>query len=88
MKKEITFKNFFWGYLWLNIPFVTVFLILNLFNITPINFNGKDEYGFRGVLIIIIITPLMALCFALVNWLAIIAGLWIQDTFLSLFRKK
>jgi hypothetical protein len=84
LKKEITFKNFLFGYFFLSLPFAILFGFLTLFHVQSVNFNGVNFDGWKGLLIIVACQIIMPWIFATVNYFAVVVGLWIYSKFAEL----
>lgn len=64
------YVNFLFGYL----PFAIIHIILNLARIMPVNLNHKQVYGVKGVIVIVIFIPFIALMFTVLVWIYFMIG--------------
>ena len=64
------FITFLFGYL----PFALLHIILNIARIIPVNLNGKEVYGIKGFLVIVLFTPFTILVISFFVWLYFIFG--------------
>lgn len=74
VKPKNLFKKIFFTFLFAYIPFAAIHIVLNLLNIIPVNFNDKDIYGAKAVLIIIIYMPFVVMIVTLFSWLFYMFG--------------
>jgi len=79
--KYFSFKKMFWAYTICSIPFALLVGILTLLNIVPVYFNETPHYGFKGLIIIIVIVPFIGMLFGVTNWLALNFGVLIYRGF-------
>lgn len=78
-----SFKKLFISYLFAMIPFSLLTGVLSLFNILPVDFNGKPTYGFAGLALSILACPFIALIFSCANWLFLNFGILLSKLFLK-----
>lgn len=83
-KKEDLFKSIFITYLFGSIPFALIHIILNFFKILPVNFNGGQVYGIKGVIVTVFFTPLFVLMFSFFTWFYFMIG----NLFLRFLKKS
>lgn len=63
------FKRIFFTFLFGYIPFAILHIILNITEVVPVNFNGKEVYGIKGVLVLILFIPFVVLIISIFGWL-------------------
>ena len=73
-KPTSTFSRLFITFLFGFLPFTIIFGILTIAGIEPVRFNGEEYYGFSGVLVLLIATPISALVFAIFIYLYLLIG--------------
>ncbi len=83
-----TFKKIFWSYTFFIIPFSILEGFLALFHVAPIQFNDKPTYGWTAFVVCIVFTPLWAVLFSGLTWVALNAGQWLHQSFLKLIKKN
>jgi hypothetical protein len=71
---EGLFKTIFVTYLFGFVPFALLHIILNLFKVVPVNFNNNQIYGIKGIIVIILFTPLFVLMFTIFSWAYFMIG--------------
>jgi hypothetical protein len=69
-KFKVILKYLFWGYL----PIALLSIVLNLFNIMPVEINGKDTYGLLSAFILLLTVPIVVLFGAIHIWLLLNLG--------------
>lgn len=72
--------TFLFGYL----PFAILQIIFNIIGEIPVNFNGRETYGLKGVIVIILFIPFIVLMITFFVWLYFICGNFI----LRMIKKK
>lgn len=82
--KEL-FSLLFWNFLFGYLPFSLLGAFLSLYEVITVNFNGEPTYGFKGFIIMLVFTPLMALIFTIVAWVYFRIGNFFLRLFTSLF---
>jgi len=70
------------------IPFAILFAFLSLFHQFPIQFNNKPTYGIVGFVVCIAFTPLWALIFSCLTWVALNLGRWLYTLFCKMVGIK
>lgn len=73
-KPKNLFKKIFFTLLFGYIPFALLHIVLNLFKIIPVNFNDKQLYGIKGVLVIIMFIPFVVFMLTFFAWLHFMLG--------------
>ncbi|WP_298248378.1 hypothetical protein [uncultured Christiangramia sp.] len=73
-KPDSLFQRLFFGFLFGLLPFTILFIILSLIGVEPVNFNGKEYYGFSGALILIVATPVSAITFTVFIYVYLMIG--------------
>jgi hypothetical protein len=88
MKKYIELPKNLFGLLYWNIfsIYMVIFILLGLlalFDVKPIDFNGKETYGFAGLIVSLIMAPFMALVTAFATWILLVLGNFILRIFVK-----
>jgi hypothetical protein len=83
-KPTSTFSRLFITFLFGFLPFAIIFGILTITGIEPVTFNGEDYYGFAGLLVLLIATPITALVFAIFIYLYLLIGFLMLSGFKKL----
>ena len=73
-KPTSTFSRLFVTFLFGFLPFTIIFGILTIAGIEPVTFNGEDYYGFTGLLVLLIATPITASVLAIFTYLYLMIG--------------
>ena len=73
--------TFLFGYL----PFAILHIILNIAGIVPVNLNGKEIYGLKGVLVLVLFIPLVVLILSTFVWLYFAFGNFILRMIKKMF---
>ncbi|WP_037320365.1 hypothetical protein [Salegentibacter sp. Hel_I_6] len=73
-KPPSTFSRLFITFLFGILPFTIIFGLLTIAGIEPVTLNGKDYYGFAGLLVLLIATPITASVFAIFIYLYLLIG--------------
>jgi hypothetical protein len=68
------FKRVFITFLFGYIPFAILHIILNITGVIPVNFNGKEIYGIKGVMVLVLFIPFVVLIASFFVWLYFIFG--------------
>ncbi|WP_268847844.1 hypothetical protein [Flavobacterium aestivum] len=68
------FKRVFITFLFGYIPFAILHIILNITEVIPVNFNGKEVYGIKGIIILVLFIPFVVLIVSFFVWLYFIFG--------------
>lgn len=76
---KLLYVNFFFGF----IPFAVLHIIFNLMHVIPVNFNGKQIFGLKAVIVIIFFTPFIAAMITFFVWIYFMIG----NLFLRLLKK-
>ena len=76
---KLLYVNFLFGY----IPFAVLHIIFNLLHIIPVNLNGKQIFGFKAVIVIILFTPFTVAMITFFVWIYFMIG----NLFLRLLKK-
>ena len=84
-KPRNLFSKIFFNLLFGYIPFVILHIIFNLTEDIPVNFNGKNIYGIKAILIIITFTPIFILMIAFFAWVYFSFGNFILRTIKKIF---
>ncbi len=62
------FKKIFVLYAFGYLPFLLLHIVLNIFEILPVNYNDESVYGLKGVIVLICFTPFTVFLFSVLTW--------------------
>lgn len=82
-KPENLFSLLLMNFLFAYVPFALLIGLLSLFGIVPVNFNGEETYGIKGLIVIIAFIPFVAFMLSFFTWIYFIIG----NFFMKLFKK-
>jgi hypothetical protein len=88
VKPNSLFKKIFVVFSFAYLPFLLLFVILISFGLMPINFNGVDYYGLKGVVVLICFAPFMNFMFSGFAYLCYVFGNFILQLCISLLPDK
>lgn len=84
MPKDL-FKRIFVTFLFGYFPFALLHIVLNLAGVLPVNFNGKEVYGIKGFLVLVLFMPFVVLIMTFFVWLYFIFGNFILKLVKKIF---
>ncbi|MBG9376084.1 hypothetical protein I5907_07555 [Panacibacter sp. DH6] len=67
------------------LPFALLLAILSLAGVTPVVFNGTPQYGIKGFLIALLLSPIFGFIMGLVSFITLSIGRFIYN---KLFYRK
>ena len=82
------FEKFYVNFLFGIIPVALLHIIFNLAGVIPVNFNEEKIYGLKGVLVIVLFMPFMALLFTIFIWCYFMIGNFIIRSLNKIFNKS
>lgn len=86
--QNFSFKSLFWAYTFAILPITVLFALLALFNVTPVYFNSQPYYGFKGFILLLLLTPCIGITMTLTNWMFLNFGNYLYQGTLKLLGKK
>jgi hypothetical protein len=87
-KPNSLFKKIFMTFSFAYLPFLLLFVILVSFGLMPVNFNGEDIYGLKGVVVLICFAPVFILMFSAFAYLWFVFGNFVLQLFVTLLPDK
>ena len=87
-KPKELFKRIFIIFSFAYLPFLILFLILAGFGIMPVNFNNKNIYGLKAVLVLICFAPFLTLMLSFFAYLWFVFGNFILQIFIRILPEK
>ena len=87
-KPNSLFLRFFITFFCASLPFTFFFALLIAFAGMPVNFNGKDIYGIKAIVVEICFSPFLAFMFALFAYLGFTLGNFILKGFIFLLPDR
>jgi hypothetical protein len=87
-KPNSLFKKIFVIFSFAYLPFLVLCITLVSFGLMPVNFNGEDIYGLKGVVVLICFAPVFILMFSAFAYLWFIFGNFVLQLFVTLLPDK
>lgn len=87
-KPNSLFKKIFVTFSFAYLPFLVLFVILVSFGLMPVNFNGVDYYGLKGVVVMISFAPLMILMISAFAYLWFLFGNFVLQLFVTVLPDR
>jgi hypothetical protein len=87
-KPNSLFKKILMTFSFAYLPFLLLFVILVSFGFMPVNFNGEDIYGFKGVVVLVCFAPIFVFMFSAFAYLWFVFGNFILQLFVTLLPDK
>lgn len=83
-KPNSLFKKIFFTFSFAYLPFLILFVILVSFGLMPVNFNNKDIYGLKGVVVLVCFAPIFVFMFSAFAYLWFAFGNFVLRVFVTL----